>query len=199
MRLNCTGLDNQNYLSKAGKKCDIFVIGWDSSLTDYMSKFLTTLKNPLYVNSKIICRQPSAKEYLIKNGINEKLVYLMDSNSKYWCNWSVKNCLTKVNINDDIKVTYSEHKDETFKNKSKYGTTGFVILLYAVVSGIKPKVYGYSLQSQNNKQIKTLSHILLDNNPSRAKSERYPSEHDIPSEHRILKRLIDSNLIEFIQ
>ena len=210
IRVNCNGLENELYKNKAGKKCDIFVLAFSYHENSHhhdklnMEKIVSILKKPDYVNSKIICRQETGKKFLINNGIPENLIYFVDVKNKYYCNWSVKNCLNKVNIDDDINVEYEKHKDPKRINQKKFPTTGFMTIMISIASGIQPTIYGFSKNGitrlslghvyDKNIQYKDLNDIF------KIFNKKYTSnEHDFESEYRILNKLIDNNIITFVE
>ena len=200
IRINCSGLNNDKYKSNAGAKCDIFCIGWNYGYLNYLDKLVSLLKSDNYKNSCVICRQESAKDYLIKNGIEQHRIFTVNNQSHFYCNWSVKNCLEKVNIDDDIMVSYDKHKDPNNKG-GKYPTTGFMALMFVISSGIKPHVYGFSKEEKDIR--KSLSYIYMDDSENGIKTRMnvrvFTHEHDVPSEHRIINKLIDKNIITFIE
>lgn len=205
IRVNSNGLNNDFYKSRAGVKCDIFL------MTVFRNESLISLLQPQYKNSKII-RMPDFHYYshLIKKKdglsplekIDKNLIYDIDTKSKYYCFGRAKACLSKVNIDDDITGNIYN------PNISVHCTTGLLTVLLCLVSGIKPTLYGFTRVFDKDKY-RSIADVFV--NETNIKKEQYKnleqstkinfnvSHHDFQSEARIINKLFENGLINFIE
>lgn len=197
IRVNPNGLHDDFYRSKAGSKCDIlfFSIARGPGLSNVVHL-------PEYKNSKIMCMPDMKRGLKLLEGVNKNLIYWMDTKSKYWCFDSVKNCLNKVGVNDDIKNSVC------CPQRRSWSTTGLLGIMLLISSGIRPTVYGFT-NNISNKPHKTLGNIYYGKQKFNDKTfqdrfNNYPGNHnkdhhDLEGEARIIKKLGDNSIIKFVE
>jgi len=195
IRVNCNALHDDFYKATAGSRCDIFIFSVGRS------DGIDIINKPEYKNSKIICMPDMEKyKHLLKDK-DPKLIYWFDTNSPYWCMWSVKNCLKIHNIDDDIKQQMSN------PDRRSWSTTGLLTIMTVISSGIKPTIYGFSNNFNSLEKHQSLGNIFTDktqftntkfsDNKKKYNGNHTKDHHDLEGESRIINKLIDNSIIKF--
>jgi len=178
VRVNCYKMLDEDYYSRSGKKCDLFV--WCGNTKEKVAEIMDKYRdsNHLTYNNDI---HDVFKKY-------SKNIYQEDSKSEYKCNWDANNCLKLVNIHHD--------KLKDYNNKKSYLSTGLKTIMWFISSGFKDITIKGFTTDKDSMYIKD-DKIYRKDSSSNNKEVEVGCCHDLFEEVNILNKLINNNIIKY--